>query len=408
MFLWVDVHSEDLCHTYALEGSHSSTETPQILDQCEDTSDITRVGSPTPYTVVSMAIIASGMILQGIVRSPVEPYLIDYIDTNVKQSSTAAYLGVISSVAILGPAISCGLGGYFSQIHVTLQEVSMSSKDHRWIGAWWLGFIVFGTLSIVSGIPIMFFPNHYKKSIFRNESEKSNQTEMIITTYVKEFSRTIKRLLKNKLYMSINLSGSLDVLSIAGALAFTPKYIETQFGQQRWMSSILTGVLQVIPVSAGILFGGIITSRKKFSPITCIKFLILVSLLDIISNVVNMSLGCPMPDIIGYNIHLNTNSSLCMDQCRCGNNYLPVCAETHNTNYFSPCHAGCTENFQQSYGSCSCLSSHGNMVSSNDLTVKPGLCSPDCQFLIPYTIVSLLFKLLLSCSSIPGFILLIR
>ncbi|XP_076106876.1 solute carrier organic anion transporter family member 1A4-like isoform X1 [Mytilus galloprovincialis] len=97
-----------------------------------------------------------------------------------------------------------------------------------------------------------------------------------------------------------------------------------------------------------------------------------------------------------------------MDQCRCGNNYHPVCAETLNTNYFSPCHAGCTENFQQSYGSCSCLSSHGNMVSSNDLTVKPGLCSPDCQFLIPYTVVSLLFRLVLSCSSIPGFILLIR
>lgn len=64
------------------------------------------------------------------------------------------------------------------------------------------------------------------------------------------------------------------------------------------------GVLQVIPVSAGILFGGIITSRKKFSPIACIKFLILVSLLDIISNVVNMSLGCPMPDIIGYNMQV--------------------------------------------------------------------------------------------------------
>ncbi|XP_076106877.1 solute carrier organic anion transporter family member 1A1-like isoform X2 [Mytilus galloprovincialis] len=41
-------------------------------------------------------------------------------------------------------------------------------------------------------------------------------------------------------------------------------------------------------------------------------------------------------------------------------------------------------------------------------TVKPGLCSPDCQFLIPYTVVSLLFRLVLSCSSIPGFILLIR
>ncbi|XP_052074077.1 solute carrier organic anion transporter family member 1A4-like [Mytilus californianus] len=217
----------DLCHTYNLEGLQSKTNTSYRLDQCEDNSDITtRVGSSTPYTVVAMAIIASGMILQGIVRSPVEPYLIDYIDTNVKQSSTAAYLGVISSLAILGPAVSYGLGGYFSQIHVTLQGIYVTLQDPRWIGAWWLGFIVFGTLSIVTGIPLMFFPNHYKNSV--------------------------------------------------------------------------------------------------------------------------------------------------------------------------------------SYGNCSCLSFHGNMVSNNDLTVTPGLCSPDCQFLIPYTVVSLLFRLILSCSSIPGFILLIR
>lgn len=34
----------------------------------------------------------------------------------------------------------------------------MSPRDPRWLGAWWLGFLVFGGAGLFVGIPLIFFP----------------------------------------------------------------------------------------------------------------------------------------------------------------------------------------------------------------------------------------------------------
>ncbi|KAH3709041.1 hypothetical protein DPMN_068501 [Dreissena polymorpha] len=46
----------------------------------------------------------------------------------------------------------------------------MSPSDPRWIGAWWLGFILFGALSCLISIPIFFFP----ASLRKNGNQASN------------------------------------------------------------------------------------------------------------------------------------------------------------------------------------------------------------------------------------------
>ena len=38
----------------------------------------------------------------------------------------------------------------------------MSPLDPRWVGAWWLGFLVFGLLGLLSSIPTAFFPRRLK------------------------------------------------------------------------------------------------------------------------------------------------------------------------------------------------------------------------------------------------------
>lgn len=37
-------------------------------------------------------------------------------------------------------------------------DTGLSPMDPRWIGAWWLGFIIFGGAALVIGIPLLFFP----------------------------------------------------------------------------------------------------------------------------------------------------------------------------------------------------------------------------------------------------------
>lgn len=43
--------------------------------------------------------------------------------------------------------------------------MTITPTDPRWIGAWWLGFVVLGSMSILSGIPLFFFPKRLKPKV---------------------------------------------------------------------------------------------------------------------------------------------------------------------------------------------------------------------------------------------------
>lgn len=54
-----------------------------------------------------------------------------------------------------------------------LTDVDMSTKDPRWIGAWWLGFLVFGIMALLVAFPIILFPRKLKE-----KSENGNDKEL--------------------------------------------------------------------------------------------------------------------------------------------------------------------------------------------------------------------------------------
>ena len=44
----------------------------------------------------------------------------------------------------------------------SLSETDITPRDPRWIGAWWLGFLIFGVISIFPALPLFCFPQRYK------------------------------------------------------------------------------------------------------------------------------------------------------------------------------------------------------------------------------------------------------
>ena len=53
----------------------------------------------------------------------------------------------------------------FTTEHTSLlfvSETSMTPRDPRWVGAWWLGFLAFGLLGVLSSVPTFFFPRRLK------------------------------------------------------------------------------------------------------------------------------------------------------------------------------------------------------------------------------------------------------
>lgn len=53
-------------------------------------------------------------------------------------------------------------------------SISINYKDSRWVGAWWLGFIVTGAVILLSSIPFWFLP----KSLPKQGQKQSKSTEL--------------------------------------------------------------------------------------------------------------------------------------------------------------------------------------------------------------------------------------
>ena len=85
-------HFQQQMETSDLHLCNPTDNSTSYLDQqCQQEGAV--VGSPTSFTLVAMFIIAFGMVLQGIGKSPRMPFVSYYIDENVEKRKTSIYLG---------------------------------------------------------------------------------------------------------------------------------------------------------------------------------------------------------------------------------------------------------------------------------------------------------------------------
>ncbi len=67
-------------------------------------------------------------------------------------------------------------------------DVGLSPEDPAFIGCWWLGFIIFGSLCALFAFPLFFFPRHtayYYNNKKLKEMEKDEEETII--SFIKGF-----------------------------------------------------------------------------------------------------------------------------------------------------------------------------------------------------------------------------
>ncbi|XP_074650308.1 solute carrier organic anion transporter family member 2B1-like [Tubulanus polymorphus] len=81
-----------------------------------------------------------------------------YIDDNVEPAKSSLYLGFMMCLRYVAPILGFLLGASTATIHVDLEKSPNTSPESAdWIGAWWLGFIICGSLTILCSVPLMLF-----------------------------------------------------------------------------------------------------------------------------------------------------------------------------------------------------------------------------------------------------------
>lgn len=65
---------------------------------------------------------------------------------------------------------------YISFSTLSTESISINHKDTRWVGAWWLGFLVTGSVMLLAGIPFWFLPRSLPKQA-EDDASKSQEVD---------------------------------------------------------------------------------------------------------------------------------------------------------------------------------------------------------------------------------------
>ncbi|XP_068163256.1 solute carrier organic anion transporter family member 1C1-like [Antennarius striatus] len=393
-----------------------------------------------------------GNMLRGIGETPIMPLGVSYLDDFSREENTPFYLACIHTVGILGPMFGFMLGSYLAKIYVDigavdLDTITINYKDSRWVGAWWLGFIVTGTLVLLSSIPFWFLPKSLPKQgeeesqtksteltsmseqdnflpeETQNHEDKEKEKPVTLQDMAKDFIPSLKRLFSNSIFSLMILTYLVSVNGFIGMITFKPKFMEQIFGQSASKAIFLIGILNLPAVALGIITGGFLLKRFKLGVIGAARVAMTASICSCILLFVQAFLNCDNAEVAGLTItyqgvpQVSYNHQTLLSECNMGcscskKHWDPVCAYNGMT-YASPCLAGCHSSTgtgkDTMFHNCSCA---GEMLAPGmNMSAVLGQCprKSDCDRIFKvYMALSALGSFISACGGTPGYIVLLR
>uniref|UniRef100_A0A673ZFM7 Solute carrier organic anion transporter family member n=1 Tax=Salmo trutta TaxID=8032 RepID=A0A673ZFM7_SALTR len=390
-----------------------------------------------------------GNMLRGIGETPVMPLGVSYLDDYARKENTAIYLACLQTVGILGPVFGFMFGSFCAKIYVDigsvdLESISINHKDSRWVGAWWLGFLVSGFLMLLAGIPFWFLPNTLAKQCKSPSVGKSNGSTLpkvvFLLTHLHQsntfksmipelldFAPSLKRLFSNKVYLLIILTSVVAFNGFIGMITFKPKFMEQVYGQSPSKAIFLIGSMNLPAVAVGVIVGGLVMKRFKLSVLGAARLSIISSFLSFCFLLIQYFLQCDNSEVAGLTMtyqgatEVSYQQESLLSQCNMGcscslKHWDPVCARNGIT-YASPCLAGCQTSTgigkEMEFHNCTCMQELkvGLMAPPTNMSAILGQCprKSDCDRMFKfYMAVSVLGAFVSACGGTSGYIVLLR
>lgn len=397
-----------------------------------------------------VAIMFTAQTLLGIGGVPIQPFGISYIDDFAHHSNSPLYLGILFAVTTMGPGVAYGLGSLMLRLYVDIDRmpeggINLTSKDPRWVGAWWLGFLISAGLVLLAAMPYFFFPRemprerhelHFRRKVLagsalivRKGKEHSSQQEplkkeaglaqiaqdLTVIQFIKVFPSVLLRTLRHPIFLLVVLSQVCTSCMVAGMATFLPKFLERQFSITASFANLLLGCVSIPLAIVGIVVGSVLVKRLHLNSTQSSALCLLGSLLCLLLSLPLFFIGCSTHHIAGITQDLGAEpgGSLfpgCAESCSCqSDDFNPVCDTSAYVEYTTPCHAGCTGRVVQEalgktqvfYTNCSCVAGDG--------LVPAGSCDSACShLLLPFILLISLGAAVASITHIPSFMLILR
>uniref|UniRef100_A0A914CLE7 Solute carrier organic anion transporter family member n=1 Tax=Acrobeloides nanus TaxID=290746 RepID=A0A914CLE7_9BILA len=377
-----------------------------------------------------LLIIFTALLALGIGRTMPWSLGIPLIDDNVKKHSMPLYFACISFIRILGPITGFIIGSLANKLYFTTPTPQgLSPTDPTWIGAWWLGFLLIGIITILPSCILFFFPassNSDKVMPTENETkpkkknqlllfdkhmdEKRSPEEQTLKGGAKAFLKSYKDVVGSKIYVGTVIGRILDVLAFKGYVVFLPKYLENHYGIPQYRVQLYMAAFGVFGFALGTITGGLITRKFKLNGRKVALFVLIVSTINTLMYLSKCFLGCHSivnsVGLDGASTNFNYTRSCNMD-CGCqGAQLFPVCDPSGNV-YYSPCHAGCRHvsvldlgSYNLEFSDCDCVP--GKIV-------KKEFCHDNCSFMtVAFFVTVMIGAFIAGTGVVPGMLILLR
>lgn len=385
-----------LCLTNATPASSCSTATAEGLS------------SYLPIFIVGSA-------LMGVGLTTIAALGVTFMHDCSTRRKFGIYAGILSAMSIVGPAMAYLGGGYMLSINVdfwtvTENETGLTSKDSRWIGAWWLPFAIAAVLCTLSTIPILGYPRDLPGAAEIRKARTSEAHDgkiddsnsvarMARIESCGEFKQVFRGVCTNPTYVCLTLFVCSVSVVVAGFTAFGPKSLEVNFSLTAAMSAAIYGVV-ILPAGAGgTIVGGILIQNLN---LTCRQIILAQTVLCAFfaCSMSALFLTCNPLLFAGVNMAYDTNATSmsgwhslvdsCNVECECRNvAYNPVCSHD-NVMYYSPCHAGCRsmsdDGETKHFYNCSCIvdPAEGGSAEATSRPCSGNLCPGSVLFLFVF------------------------
>lgn len=334
---------------------------------------------------------------------------------------------------MLGPAVGYSIASFCLKFYIDPSLHPMiTSKDPRWLGCWWAGWILIAGILIIFGFLMGFFPKSLDPSKNLNRLQRINQEHirrrkidtLIISHELdpidgnktkkpkkidptsdkpsfKGLKDSLIRLLTNKILMYNNVSTVFCLIGAIPYWMFAPKYAEYQYLLTPSEASFKIGTVSFVFSGLGVLLSGVIISKYKPRARYLAAWNVITSTIAILGLIANYYIGCEANDrLLEQNFE---RQGICnvTDVCHCDYvKYAPVCGSNNQT-YISACHAGCVSEQTDPqlnikvFTNCSCINDE------NALAVQ-GACPIDCKTPLMGFLAIIYLKKFLGASGLAG------
>nr|XP_027224102.1 solute carrier organic anion transporter family member 3A1-like [Penaeus vannamei] len=369
---------------------------------------------------------------------------VTYLDDNINKKAYPVYCALSFMLRILGPVLGFFVGGKCLSTWIDPKEVpALTTKDPRWLGAWWIAvsvrYLFIGSSLIFSGSLLSLFPRKLPVTLRREAKRVLRQTEkdrkeggdrglQYFASLAKQskeaqerptlpnLKKALKRLFTNKIWVGNLFNTSVFVLASSGYWSFKPKYLENQFRKSSTEANYFTGIISLVSLVVGTSIGGTVLRWAQPGPRFVTGYNIFITLLIVCCYITLMFIGCPKLQIVGP--VEGSPIPACSSTCGCSAKYSPVCSEDQTTLFYSPCYAGCTvANASASpitYTNCRCVT---NSTMQDDYapqnttafgTVTSGYCPEPCSTFFYYILLECIVKTVASTGRVGNSLINLR